>query len=215
MAKQTIDKDGKEALTASQQQVLSYIKDICATRGAPPSYREIQEHFGFKAVGTAQGYIKALIRKGHIDDPKAEKGSKRKARGLFPSGFRTQNTQRIPIYGEIAAGPLRDTPQIELGSLMVSSETSSKASFALRVVGDSMIDVGILEGDHLIVERDSRVRSGDIVVALVGGETTVKRYSETAQGIFLVPENKRLKPIKVTDKGFQIQGKVVGLQRKI
>lgn len=203
----------KEALTNSQEEILSYIKDTCTTRGAPPSYREIQEHFGFKAVGTVQGYIKALIRKGHLDDPKAEKG-KRKARGLFPAGFRTQGTKRIPIYGEIAAGPLRETPQVELGSLLVSDESVKDPCFALRVVGDSMIDVGILEGDHLIVERGTRVRSGDIIVALVGGETTVKRYNETAQGIFLVPENKKMKPIKVTDKSFQVQGKVVGLQRK-
>lgn len=204
----------KEPLTHSQEQVLSFIKDMCATRGAPPSYREIQDHFGFKAVGSVQDYVKALIRKGHLEDPKAEKG-KRKARGLFPTGFRTQNTKRIPIYGEIAAGPLRDTPQIELGSLMVSEESGGNPSFALRVVGDSMIEAGILEGDHLIVEKGSRARNGDIVVALVGGETTVKRYRETAQGIFLVPENKKMKPIRITEKGFQIQGKVVGLQRKL
>jgi repressor LexA len=204
----------KDPLTESQEAVLTFIKNTCATRGAPPSYREIQEHFGFKAVGSVQGYVKALIRKGYLDDPKQEKG-KRRARGLFPAGHRTENTKRIPIYGEIAAGPLRDTPQIELGSLLVSEETVSDPCFALRVVGDSMIEVGILEGDHLIVEKGARVRSGDIVVALMGGETTVKRYKETAHGIFLVPENKKLKPIKVTEKSFQIQGKVVGLQRKL
>ncbi len=204
----------KSPLTSSQQDVLNFIKDTCATHGAPPSYREIQDHFGFKAVGTVQGYVKALIRKGYLDDPKTAKNG-RKARGLFPAGFRPQGTQRIPIYGEIAAGPLRDTPQVELGSVLVSEDTSAKPSFALRVVGDSMIEAGILEGDHLIVETGSRVRNGDIVVALVGGETTVKRYRETAQGVFLVPENKKMKPIAVTDKAFQIQGKVVGLQRKI
>lgn len=204
----------REQLTQSQNDVLSYIKDTCATRGAPPSYREIQDHFGFKAVGTVQGYVRALIRKGHLDDPKAERG-KRRARGLFPSGFRTQATKRIPIYGEIAAGSLRDTPQVELGSLVVSDETVGDPCFALRVVGDSMIDVGILEGDHLIVDKASRVRNGDIVVALVAGETTVKRYRETAQGIFLVPENKKMKPIPIKDKSFQVQGKVVGLQRKL
>ncbi len=204
----------KEPLTESQEEILDFIKDTCATRGAPPSYREIQEHFEFKAVGTVQGYIKALIRKGYIEDPKAEKG-KRRARGLFPTGHRVAGVKRLPIYGEIAAGALRDTPQIELGSLMVSDEAVKDTGFALRVVGDSMIEAGIFEGDHLIVERTSRVRSGDIVVALVGGETTVKRYNETAQGIFLVPENKKMKPIKITDKSFTVQGKVVGLQRKI
>lgn len=203
----------KQSLTKYQETVLNFIKDTCATRGAPPSYREIQEHFGYKAVGSVQGYVRALIRKGYLEDPRADKG-KRKARVLFPSGFRPQGTQRIPIYGEIAAGALRETPQVELGSLVISTESTRKPCFALRVVGDSMIDVGILEGDHLIVERVTRARTGDIVVALVGGETTVKRYKETAQGIFLVPENKTMKPIKITDKQFRVQGRVVGLQRK-
>ncbi len=201
-----------ELLTSSQTDILNFIKDTCATRGTPPTFREIQEHFGFKAVGTVQGYIKALIRKGHIEDPKSEKG-KRKSRGLFPTGFRPQATRRIPIYGEIAAGSTRDAAQIELGSLIVSDEASAE-SFALRVVGDSMIDVGILEGDHLIVKKTASARTGDIVVALLNGETTVKRYRSGASGIFLVPENKKMKPIKVVEKNFSIQGKVVGLQRK-
>ncbi len=204
----------KNPLTQSQEEVLDFIKNTCATRGAPPSYREIQTHFGFKAVGSVQGYVKALIRKGYLEDPKKQKGG-RKARGLFPAGQRTPNTKRIPIYGEIAAGSLRESPQIELGSLLVSDDSVSDPCFALRVVGNSMIDVGILEGDHLIVERKTRVRSGDIIVALVGGETTVKRYQETPEGVFLVPENKLMKPIRVTDKAFQVQGKVVGLQRRI
>jgi len=204
----------KEPLTRSQEQVLAFIQNACATNGAPPSYREIQQHFGFKAVGSVQGYVKALIKKGHLDDPKGS-SQERKARGLFPKGFRTQGTKRVPVYGEIAAGSLRETPQIELGSLLISNEVAADPCFALRVVGDSMIDVGILEGDHLIVERGARVRSGDIVVALVGGETTVKRYSVTKEGTFLVPENKKMKPIRITDKSFTVQGKVVGLQRKI
>ncbi len=204
----------KEALTQAQARVLSYIKETCVSRGAPPSYREIQEHFGFKAVGSVQGYVKALVRKGHLEDSK-NKNLKRKARGLFPANYRPTRTRLIPIYGEIAAGSPRETPQLELGALMISEEIAKDPSFALRVVGDSMIEVGILEGDILIVERGRRVRSGDIIVALVAGETTVKRYVETETGVLLVPENSKMKPIRVTDKSFQVQGKVVGLQRKI
>ncbi|MBY0372181.1 transcriptional repressor LexA [bacterium] len=204
----------KEPLTRSQQDVLDFIQNTCATQGAPPSYREIQEHFGFKAVGSVQGYVKALIKKGYLENPQRD-STKRKSRGLFPSGFKAQGTKRIPIYGEIAAGSLRDTPQIELGSLMVAQEDAADPCFALRVVGDSMVEAGIFEGDHLIVERGARVRNGDIVVALVGGETTVKRYKTGSEGTFLIPENKKMKPIRVTDKSFQVQGKVVGLQRKL
>ena len=216
MQRKTSSKTPKEPLTRSQQDILDFIQTTCTREGAPPSYREIQEHFGFKAVGSVQGYVKALIKKGYLEAPKSG-DSKRKSRGLFPAGFRAQaqTTKRIPIYGEIAAGSLRDTPQIELGGLTIANDVASDPCFALRVVGDSMIEAGIFEGDHLIVERGARVRNGDIVVALVGGETTVKRYKVSGEGTFLVPENKRMKPIRVTDKSFQVQGKVVGLQRKL
>ena len=191
---------------------MRFIQKRLDDSGSAPSYREIQEHFGYGAIGTVQDHVKALIRKNWLEKPDAKAG--RKARSLMPSGHSREGVKRIPIYGEIAAGTLREASQVELGTLVIGDEAVKDPSFALRVVGNSMIDVGILEGDYLLVERGARIRSGDIVVALLNGETTVKRYEVKSGGIFLVPENKTMQPIRVIDGQFEIQGKVVGLQRR-
>ena len=199
----------KNELTESQAQVLSFIRERHRDSGVPPSYREIQEHFGYKAVGTVQDHVRALREKGYLEPAGG------RARGIVPVNARIEGTKRIPIYGEIAAGSLREAPQVELGSLVVADTAAKGPSFALRVVGDSMIEAGIFEGDHLIVERGSRVRHGDIVVALLNGETTVKYYERRDGQIYLVPANREMEPIPVTAGSFEIQGKVVGLQRRI
>ena len=196
-------------LTESQSGILSFIRRYCETSGAPPSYREIQKHFGYKAIGTVQDHVKALIKKGFLEEPG------KKARGLVPKNFSWEGVKRIPIYGEIAAGHTRDSAQLELGALIIADNFAADPCFALRVVGNSMIEAGIFEGDHVIVERTSRVKTGDIVVALLNGETTVKRYLDKGEGIFLVPENREMRPIKVEQGKLEIQGRVVGLQRKL
>ncbi len=198
-------------LTPAQREVLDFIRSTCERNGVPPSYREIAAHFGYKAIGTVQDHIKALHKKGWLEP--VDKG--KRARGLVPVGYRMEGVRRIPIYGEIAAGSLRDSPQVEMGGLVVTDTMAREPCFALRVVGDSMVDAGIFEGDHLIVERQAPVKSGDIVVALWNGETTVKRYLVKAGEVWLHPENARMKPFRVSGGNFQIQGKVVGLQRRI
>ena len=199
----------KPAPTKAQAEILSYIRECCQRTGIAPSYREIQAHFGFRAIGTVQDHVKALLQKGWL-----EKNGPRQARTLQPADHKREGLKHIPIYGEIAAGDPRDTPQIELGTLTVSEKDASDTTFALRVVGNCMCEAGILEGDHLIVERKAKVKSGDIVVALLDGETTVKRYVEKNGTVFLVPENRALSPIAVKGKHLEIQGKVVGLQRR-
>jgi repressor LexA len=200
------------SLTPSQEQILRFIKERCEQAGGTPSYREIQEHFGYRAVGTVQDHVQALIKKGKLERLSA-KG--RRARSLVPVGASHEGIKRISIFGEIAAGEARDAEQVELGSLVILEGLAQDPCFALRVVGDSMIEAGIFEGDHLIVERGARIASGDIVVALLNGETTVKRYSVQRGKTFLLPANRRLKPIPVHGERFEIQGKVVGLQRKL
>jgi repressor LexA len=208
------NKNLDRTLTESQEQILSFIKSCYERTGLPPSYREIQEHFGYKAIGTVQDHLKALRKKGVLEETSLSKG-RRQARGLVPTGYKPEGTHRIPVYGEIAAGSTRDNAQLKMGTVVVADSVANDTSFALRVVGDSMIDIGILEGDFLIVERRSQVRSGDIVVALVNGETTVKRFVRKSDGIYLVPENQRLSPQRITTERFEIQGKVVGLQRQL
>ena len=199
-------------LTEQQAEVLHYIQRVFQEQGYAPSYREIQNHFGYKSVGTVQDHVRALIQKGALE--KSFSKHSKKARALVPKNLSRQSQPRIPIYGEIAAGGPRESYATELGSLVVSEEYNPTETFALRVVGTSMIDIGIFEGDYVIVVRTQKVKSGDIVVALLDGETTVKKYRKDQTGVWLVPENSSLKPIPVTSENFQIQGKVVGLQRK-
>lgn len=213
----------KSPLTDLQRRVLEFIEERRRGTGVPPTYREIQEHFGYRAVGTVQDHVKALVRKGYLA-PTAL-GDRRGARTLLPprgelhatpwDAPKQEGVRRMPIYGEIAAGSARDAAQLELGTLVVAESLASERCFALRVTGDSMVDAGIFEGDFVIVEPKARVKHGDIVVALVGGETTVKRYEVRTDGPYLVPENKRLAPIRLAGQRWEIQGCVVGLQRRI
>jgi repressor LexA len=198
----------KPMLTPSQKQVLEYIRSRCQTTGVAPSYREIQAHFGYRAVGTVQDHVKALVKKGFLENSR----NRRPARGLIPKNYVLQGAKRVPVYGEIAAGSLRLAEQLEIGTLLVSEEKASGQCFGLRVQGDSMVDAGIFEGDYLLVDPVAPVKNGDIIVALLDNETTVKRYMKVEQEIFLVPENKNMRPIRVSGT-FQVQGKVVGLQR--
>lgn len=201
-------------LTDAQSNVLKFIKERLASTGLPPTFREIQHHFGFKAIGSVQDHVRALKKKGAIRDDLPQ-GQRQSARSILPSDHRPEEVKSVPIYGEIAAGSTRSSEQIELGKLSIASHFAKDPCFALRVVGNSMIEAGIYEGDVLIVEREARVRPGDIVVALVDGETTVKRYVEKNGAPWLFPENPKMKPIPVSGRDFKVQGKVVGLQRKI
>ena len=204
----------KTQLTESQKVVFDFIKSFIRSRSVPPSYREIQSHCGYKAIGTVQDHVRALIEKGYLE--KAElQGQGRVARALIPKGLMLTGLKKITVYGEIAAGGPRNSEQLELGEIVISEEWVTGECFALRVVGDSMIDAGIFEGDHVIVQQEARIKEGDIIVALLEGETTVKKYSVKSGEIFLVPENKKMKPISTRGKTLEIQGRVVSLQRKM
>lgn len=206
----------KPSLTENQKALLDFITAYQEENGFSPSYREIQKHFGYKAVGTVQDHVRALIQKGALQ--KSYGQSSKKAKALVPASLNSSRTtrlaKRISVFGEIAAGGPRESLQTKLGSLVVGDEWASRDCFALRVVGNSMVDIGMFEGDYVIVEKKEKVQSGDIVVALLEGETTVKRYQEKSGKVWLIPENAQLKPIEVKSDDFQIQGKVIGLQRK-
>ena len=201
----------KSELTENQAAVLRFIKAYFAENGVPPSYREIQKHFDYKSVGTVQDHVRALIKKGALE--KSYGSNSKKAKALLPSGQKMGGVKRLPVYGEIAAGGPREGVQLELGTIAVGEELAQGECFALRVVGNSMIDAGIFEGDHVIVEKKAKIKNGDIVVALLNGETTVKRYQQKSGKIYLIPENSTMKPIEVTGN-LEIQGKVTGLQRQ-
>lgn len=198
-------------LTGPQREMLDFIKDRCDA-AKPPTYREIQEHFGFKSVNAVQDTVKRLMSAGFLDQGRSRSGTRR---GLIPKGYEPGESKRLSVIGSIAAGALTDSPQIELGSTWVDGSWVKGSSFALRVKGNSMIEAGIFEDDILIIERGVDARHGDIIVALWEGETTVKRYEKRGGKIFLVPANASMKPIAVERGQLAIQGKVVGLQRKM
>lgn len=198
----------KKTLTPAQSEVLRFIEQCCEQHGRPPSYREIQEHFGYKSVGTVQDHVRALQQKGFLSL------SHGRSRGLTPANSTYPRVKRLPLYGEVAAGSPRDSAQLEFGEFWVADPAGQKASFALKVVGNSMVEAGIYEGDTLVVDSRSNVKSGDIVVALVDGETTVKRYVETGLGAELHPENSSMKPIRLSGQAWSIQGKVIALHRR-
>lgn len=198
-------------LTKIQASILHFVRERCES-SSPPSYRDIQRHFGFRAVGSVQDHVRSLMKKGRVEKAKGELG--KRAQGIVLAGYRSERFRRISVFGEIAAGNPLEANQIELGALMIDETMAHGNCFALRVQGDSMVNAGILEGDNIIVEQTKTVRSGDIVVALLDGENTVKRYVKKDRRRFLVPENPRLRPIEIKSQRLEIQGKVVGLVRK-
>jgi repressor LexA len=197
-------------LTERQRGVLEFIQSEQREKGMTPSTREIQHHFGFASQTSVMQYIDVLERKGFLDR------HARKARALITPVQKVRITD-IPIYGQIPAGMATLTEQTIEGhiSLDTRSVNASKngRTFALRVRGDSMIDAHILDGDIVILEDRKDVQNGDIVAALIDGETTLKRYVTEHGRPYLKAENP-LYPNLVPARELRIQGVLVSLVRK-
>src|SRR3954468_13126338 len=197
-------------LTERQRGILEFIQSEQREKGITPSTREIQHHFGFASQTSVMQYIATLERKGFLDR------HARKARALITPVQKVRITD-IPIYGQIPAGMATLTEQTVEGhvSLDTRSVNASKngKTFALRVRGDSMIDAHILDGDIVILEDRKDVQSGDIVAALIDGETTLKRYVTEHGRPYLKAENP-LYPNLVPARELRIQGVMVSLVRK-
>ena len=197
-------------LTERQRGILEFIQTEQREKGITPSTREIQAHFGFASQTSVMQYIATLERKGFLDR------HARKARALITPIQKVRITD-IPIYGQIPAGMATLTEQTIEGhvSLDTRSVNASKngRTFALRVRGDSMIDAHILDGDIVILENRKDVQNGDIVAALIDGETTLKRYVMEHGRPYLKAENP-LYPNLVPARELRIQGVMVSLVRK-
>src|ERR1700724_1280266 len=197
-------------LTDRQKNILDFIQREQRERGITPSTREIQSHFGFASQTSVMQYIATLERKGFINR------HARKARALITPVQKVRITD-IPIYGQIPAGMATLTEQTVEGhiSLDTHSVNASKngRTFALRVRGDSMIDAHILDGDIVILEDRKDVQSGDIVAALIDGETTLKRYVGEHGRSYLKAENPRY-PNLIPARELKVQGVMVSLVRK-
>jgi repressor LexA len=197
-------------LTDRQRDVLQFIQSEQRDKGVTPSTREIQQHFRFASQTSVMQYLDALARKGFIDR------QARKARALITPVQKVRITD-IPIYGQIPAGMATLTEQTVEGhvSLDARSANVSKNSrtFALRVRGDSMIDAHIVDGDIVILEDRKEARQGDIVAALIDGETTLKRYVVEHGRPYLKAENPKF-PNLVPARELRIQGVMVSLIRR-
>jgi repressor LexA len=197
-------------LTERQRNVLDFIQNEQREKGVTPSTREIQSHFGLASQTSVMQYLATLERKGFINR------HARKARALITPVQKVRITD-IPIYGQIPAGMATLTEQTIEGhvSLDARSVNASKngRTFALRVRGDSMINAHILDGDIVILEDRKDVHSGDIVAALIDGETTLKRYVMEHGRPYLKAENP-LYPDLTPARELRVQGVMVSLVRK-
>ena len=160
-------------LNDKEQKVLEYIKEQIKDTGYPPSVREICAALGFKSTSSAHQYIWRLAEKGYID-----KGDL-KTRAIKVVG--TESTISVPIVGKVAAGePILATENIEdymtIGESFFSKDALHNDNFILKVQGESMIEAGINNGDYIIVSKQSTARNGEIVVAMIEGEATVKTF---------------------------------------
>jgi repressor LexA len=197
-------------LTDRQRNVLDFIQHEQREKGITPSTREIQSHFGFASQTSVMQYIAALEKKGFLDRHAG------KARSLITPMQKVRITD-IPIYGQIPAGMASMTEQMAEGhvSLDTQSVNSSRhgRTFALRVRGDSMIDAHILDGDIVILEDRKDAQNGDIVAALIDGETTLKRYVLERGRPYLKAENPLFPDLKPA-RELRIQGVMSSVIRK-
>ncbi len=194
------------ALTKKQKDVLDYITGYVRENGYSPTQKEIQENFGFKSLGSVQDYIKYLTAGGYLNN------DSHSVRGLMPSAVQ-QNSEEIPLLGNIAAGvPIEAIENSDLISVPVHMLGRGQ-HYALKVKGESMIEEGILSGDVAIIKHSTQAENGQIVVAVVDNETTLKKYFKRSKQIELHPANKTMKPIIVKDKECEIRGLLVGILR--
>ncbi len=230
MTKLTVHQGGKagDDLSARQRAILEMIRQWIDDNGVPPTYREIGQAMGIRSTNGVSDHVKALLRKEYL--MRVGHGTRGLARSLVLTekaigiGFGPQGAAddmvEIPIYGQVAAGqPLLAEENLE-GTLRVDSFLlpGSGKVFALRVFGESMIDDGIMHGDYIFVRKQLEVNDGDIVVAMVDGDATVKRLYREPERIRLQPANDTMQPIYVEASEFRevdILGAVVGVYRRV
>jgi len=216
-----------QGLTHRQQQVLDFIRESITDRGYPPTLREIGAHMGIRSTNGVNDHLRALERKGYLTREDM------KSRALRPTdmeqapevsrdvhGSDDDNVIEIPILGRVAAGLpiLADEHVIDSVHVTPSMLRGTKDVFGLRASGDSMIEAGILNGDYIFVRRQNTANRGEIVVALINDEATVKYFFPEKDYVRFQPANAQMAPILVRASDFRstmILGIVVGVFRKL
>lgn len=201
----------KANLTKRQREILSLTLRILRENGLPPTLKELGERLKISPP-TVMQHLDALKKKGFLS---RERG---RPRGLRVLGEDDRQHVNVPVIGAIAAGQPILAVQDQTRVLRLPRQTvrDGREIFALKVKGNSMKDAAIVDGDYIIVRRQNTAVNGDIVVALLdGSEATVKRFCKRRDGVYLVPANDELKPIRVPGDGLLIQGKVVAVHRHL
>ena len=196
-------------LTARQQEVLDLIKKAINETGFPPTRAEIAKELGFKSANAAEEHLKALARKGAIE---MMAGASRGIRII-----EDEVEEGLPIVGRVAAGePILAQEHIENHLQIPAEFFKPSANYLLEVHGDSMIEIGIFDGDLIAVHKTNVARNGEIIVARVNDEVTVKRYEKKNSQVILYPENEEYSPIEVdlAEQDFEIEGLYVGNIRR-
>ncbi|HEX7151533.1 MAG TPA: transcriptional repressor LexA [Thermoanaerobaculia bacterium] len=210
-------------LTERQRDILNFIRDFQKARGVAPTHREICDHFGFSSYGTVYKHLSLLEKKGLIRrDWNQKRGVEvveqpAQASDTPPSpgsSGSSSSVRELPLFGYIAAGrPLDIDVQDEIISVP-EHLTGRGDNYVLKVRGDSMVDDGIFDGDLVIIARRERAENGQMVVANVAGEVTLKRFYSEGERVRLQPANSMMGPIYAAARDVAVQGVVVGLMRR-
>jgi repressor LexA len=212
-----------QGLTKRQEQTLEFIRKSIEERGYPPTLREIGEYMGIRSTNGVNDHLRALERKGYLRREDMKSRALKLVENALPAAVSRASDDdllEVRVLGRVAAGlPLfaeeNVIDTIRVDRMMVRG---GRELFGLRVTGDSMIDAGILSGDYIFVKKQSTADRGDIVVALIGDEATVKYYFPERDYVRFQPANAQMAPILVraTDfKSTMLLGKVVGVYRRI
>lgn len=202
-----------EPLTERQGEILRLIKELTEVSGFPPTRAEIAERMGFRSVNAAEQHLRALERKGALE---ISAGSSRGIRVRERGGPKLGRLLELPVIGRVAAGsPILAEEHVQARYQVDPNLFTPRADYLLKVRGLSMRDAGILEGDLLAVHRTQEAHSGQVVVARLADEVTVKRFKRRGNAIQLLPENPAFEPIEVDarDENFAIEGIAVGVIR--
>jgi repressor LexA len=202
--------NNEKNLTTRQKQILEYIRSCVHQYGYPPSVREICREVGLSSTSTVHNYLNRLEDQGFI---RRDPSKNRTIEILDEGSWRSKKIVPMPLVGQVRAGaPILAEECVEDVYPFSADFVGEDDCFMLTVKGDSMIDAGIFEGDYLVVRSQNSAQNGDIVVALLGDEATVKRYFVEKDRVRLQPENEAYEPIYTRE--CYILGKVIGLFRK-
>jgi repressor LexA len=201
-----------EETTERQRRILEVIRQFTAERGYPPSVREIGERVGLSSSSTIHAHLKTLERRGLISrDPTKPRALRSE---VAPQGAPVPDSVVMPVIGKVAAGvPITAQENVEGEFVLPSSFARGSDNFMLRVQGDSMVEAAILDGDLIVVRPQRTANNGEIVVAMIEGEATVKRFYREDGRIRLQPENASMAPIYSND--VTIVGRVEAVVRKL